>query len=526
MPDAATLLQKKRAIQQLLAPTSVTNLDPLLGTTVADRYKILKVLGEGGMGRVYLAEHARMGRRCAVKVMNPMLASSPDAVARFNREAANASQINHPNVAAVYDFGETDDGTLYIAMELVEGETLSALLHREHALTPVRAVQIIKQAADALAAAHELGIVHRDLKPDNIMLARQRDGSDVVKVVDFGIAKATTGSGGNGSQTVTTAGVSLGTPEYMSPEQLAGEKLDNRSDIYSLGLILFSVLTGELPFPRLTSKETLVRRLTSPPHTLAEVRPEVGWPLGLQRALDRALSPEPGERYEDVSEFGRDLMNAAGTPRRHLTPTVAVAVPVTEIPSGSDRVAGIVPQGSRLPYMLAGAILSAVAILGVVHAREGSRGDRETGAPVVAPLDDSAGFVSPRNSRGSRRPAPNRTAVQAGTPVSQNAFGDSSTASGVLAALRKADALIDSGEFARARTEYQNAATQIRQLREQTGRDRLPMRVEEALRTSLRDAVAACNAARPRGRTTGTTRLRCDEIIPRALSQRRGGRQQ
>src|SRR5204862_2515173 len=136
---------------------------------------------------------------------------------------------------------------------------------------------------DALAAAHHMGIVHRDLKPDNVMIARHHDGADWVKVVDFGIAKTVQGSGdpGAGSQTVTTAGVSLGTPQYMSPEQLAGERLDHRTDIYSLGLVLFNMLTGELPYPKLTSKETLVMRLTSPPRTLADVRPDVAWPTAL-----------------------------------------------------------------------------------------------------------------------------------------------------------------------------------------------------------------------------------------------------
>src|SRR4051812_23239736 len=163
--------------------------DSLVGQIIADRYRVLSLLGEGGMGRVYLAEHVRMGRKSAVKVLNPALAASDDGVTRFNREAANASRINHPNVASIYDFGETSDGTLYLAMEFVEGETLTALLAREVRVDVVRAAQLIKQAADALAAAHHLGIVHRDLKPDNIMIARQLDGKDWVKVVDFGIAK-------------------------------------------------------------------------------------------------------------------------------------------------------------------------------------------------------------------------------------------------------------------------------------------------------------------------------------------------
>jgi serine/threonine protein kinase len=187
----------------------------LVGQVVADRYHVTKKLGEGGMGQVYLAEHVKMGRRSAIKVMNPAMVHDPDAVARFNREAANASRITHPNVCAIYDFGETGDGLIYLAMEFIEGEPLTDLLKRDESLPTVRAARIFAQVADALQAAHDLGIVHRDLKPDNIMLTRGRTGADVVKVVDFGIAKAI---GGDDSQKVTRTGLVVGTPEFMSPE--------------------------------------------------------------------------------------------------------------------------------------------------------------------------------------------------------------------------------------------------------------------------------------------------------------------
>ena len=160
----------------------------LVGQVVADRYHVMKKLGEGGMGRVYLAEHVKMGRRSAIKVMNPSMVHDPDAVARFNREASNASRINHPNVCAIYDFGDTADGLVFLAMEFSEGEPLTDLLIREPVLPIARATNIFLQTAEALQAAHELGIVHRDLKPDNIMLTKGRGGSDAVKVVDFGIA--------------------------------------------------------------------------------------------------------------------------------------------------------------------------------------------------------------------------------------------------------------------------------------------------------------------------------------------------
>ena len=281
----------------------------LLGQTIADRYQVISLLGEGGMGRVYLAEHLRMGRKSAVKVLSPELTYNADAISRFHREAANASRINHPNVAAIYDFGETSTGLLYLAMEFVEGPTLRTMLARERRIDLLRAVKLVEQAANALAAAHHLGFVHRDIKPDNIMVTRSPDGSELVKVVDFGIAK--TVDERNGSQNLTTVGVSIGTPEYMSPEQLAGDKLDARTDVYSLGLVLFHMLTGGMPFPTLTSRETLVKRLTAAPRRLDEVAPDIDWPVGIQRALDRALSPDLERRYSSVGDFGRDLVEAA-----------------------------------------------------------------------------------------------------------------------------------------------------------------------------------------------------------------------
>jgi serine/threonine-protein kinase len=278
----------------------------LLGSVIAERYHILKKLGEGGMGTVYLAEHVKMGRKAALKVMNPGMNSDPDAIARFNREAANASRLNHPNVCGIYDFGETPDGLIYLAMEFIEGESLTSLIEKNGSLAAPRAASIIHQAADALAVAHDYGIVHRDLKPDNIMIAKGRDGSDLVKVVDFGIAKASSSD----AQKVTKTGLVVGTPEYMSPEQLAGDKLDGRSDIYSLGLVAFNCLTGLLPFPSNSAQEAMIMRLTDQPKTLAEMKPDIEWPAELQAVMDKVLARDANERYQKSAEFGRDIAKA------------------------------------------------------------------------------------------------------------------------------------------------------------------------------------------------------------------------
>ncbi|HKT09270.1 MAG TPA: protein kinase [Gemmatimonadaceae bacterium] len=304
----------------------------LVGSVLADRYHIVRRIGEGGMGQVYLAEHVKMRRRSAVKVLHQGMVNDPDAIARFNREASNASQIQHPNVAAIYDFGETDDGLIYLAMEFIDGEPLRKMIERQGALTAIQAADITRQVADALEAAHEMGIVHRDLKPDNIMIARGRNGEDVAKVVDFGIAKATSGD----DQKVTRTGLAIGTPEYMSPEQLSGDSLDNRTDIYSLGLVAFNMLTGQLPFPAVSSREAMIARLTERPRTLAEIKDDVAWPAELQTVMDRALASQPQERYAHASDFGRDLVRAVDNmPESALssTGTLAIAVPHPNAPT-------------------------------------------------------------------------------------------------------------------------------------------------------------------------------------------------
>ncbi len=199
-----------------LRPTDPASGQGLVGQLIGERYQVERRLGEGGMGEVYLARHVLMGRASALKVMSRSLSRDPDAVSRFNREATNASRISHPNVCAVYDFGLTPDGLVFLAMEFVEGETLSALLNRAGPLSVQRAAELVAQCARGLQAAHDLGIVHRDLKPDNIMVVTGKD-RDTAKLVDFGIAKAT--AVGTGQQ-VTRTGFVVGTMGYLSPEQV------------------------------------------------------------------------------------------------------------------------------------------------------------------------------------------------------------------------------------------------------------------------------------------------------------------
>jgi serine/threonine protein kinase len=278
--------------------------DPLVGRVIADRYLVLALLGEGGMGRVYLGEHVKMNRQCAIKVMSPTLVNDAESLQRFAREASNAARILHPNVAAVFDYGESDK-IIYLVMEYVDGESLSAILAREGALEPRRAIDLARQIADGLHAAHELGIVHRDLKPDNVIIAHSRSGKEIPKVVDFGIAKALTEAP---QDALTRSGLVIGTPEYMSPEQLLGDPVDARADIYSLGCILYQMLTGTPAFSADTREQMIRRRLHEAPPHLREVLPDL--PSRLDTLIVHMLARSPSDRLASAAE-ARDQLDPA-----------------------------------------------------------------------------------------------------------------------------------------------------------------------------------------------------------------------
>ncbi len=271
-----------------------------VGSVLAGRYRIVQLLGKGAMGAVYLGEHLKIGRKDAIKVLQASLERDSESIARFTRGARNASSIRHPNVCTVYDFGETHDGLAFLAMEFVDGESLSDLLKREGTLPLEQAGDILSQVGDALSAAHAAGIVHRDLKPANVMLAQRPDGSPLAKVVDFDIAKGSVE--GEGDE-VTRLGYVVGTPEFMSPEQLTGDPLDGRSDVYSLGVLLFRALTGSLPHIADSTQELMVKRLTESPMTLKEANPGNDYPTSLQALVDRSLQRKAADRLESASAF-------------------------------------------------------------------------------------------------------------------------------------------------------------------------------------------------------------------------------
>jgi serine/threonine-protein kinase len=278
----------------------------LIGSVIADRYLVGKLLGEGGMGKVYLATHVRLPQKAAIKVLHHDMVKDAGAVARFNREAANAARIEHDRVARVFDYGETSEGLVYIAMEFVPGKTLRDLLDDEGRMTPVRAANIVYQVAEGLDAAHKLSIVHRDLKPDNILVITDESGVDRCKVVDFGIAKKTNDTGTQ----LTQMGMLVGTPDYMSPEQVLGEQLDGRSDVYALALVAYELFSGEVAFDGATPERKLTARLIQDPRPLADVVPDIEWPSALQAAFDHALVREPEGRTASALEFGDAIVNA------------------------------------------------------------------------------------------------------------------------------------------------------------------------------------------------------------------------
>ncbi len=233
----------------------------LIGTTIHGRYAVQSLIGQGGFGAVYKARHTGTGDTVALKLLRTEQAGSAEAVGRFQREAAATASLRQPHTVRVFDFGQTEGSELFLAMEFLEGKTLAEALERESPMSPERLVHIATQVLKALAEAHSKGIIHRDLKPDNIFLTQIFGEDDFVKVLDFGIAKSLATD--DGMRTAT--GVIIGTPPYMSPEQARGSGVDHRTDLYSLGCILYEGLTGKVPFQAETVIDTLVRRITSPP---------------------------------------------------------------------------------------------------------------------------------------------------------------------------------------------------------------------------------------------------------------------
>ena len=280
-----------------------------LGEQITSDYNIVRLLGKGGMGEVYLAEQLRVGRRrVALKVLNRACSEDPELARRFENEAASAGRIQHRNVVMIFESRAAADGQLYVAMEYVDGKTLRDEIAERGALPLAEIVEITRQVCAGLSSAHRLGIVHRDIKPDNVMLARDDDGR-VAKILDFGIARLSEAD----IASRTESGVVMGTPYYMSPEQAlgnTGDKIDARSDIYSLGMVVYQMLTGRVAFQSDSWMGVMYKHLNEPPPRPREFRPELGWYEELEEAVLRALEKDRNNRYQNVQEFGAAVEGA------------------------------------------------------------------------------------------------------------------------------------------------------------------------------------------------------------------------
>ncbi|HKY04068.1 MAG TPA: serine/threonine-protein kinase, partial [Blastocatellia bacterium] len=314
--EVESLLASDEQADSLIESPAIETVAPLLadtrdGSAIERRigyYRIISPIAEGGMGKVYLAEDSRLGRKVALKFLRATYTADEGRVRRFEQEARAASALNHPNILTIYDFGQIEDRR-FLVTEFVEGETLRSLIDRG-GMKLTESLDVVIQAAGALAAAHQAGIIHRDIKPENIML--RPDG--YVKVLDFGLAKLTeqqTASKDTGSTALagvkTESGVVMGTVRYMSPEQARGTQLDARTDIFSLGIVIYEMVTGRAPFEGETPSHVIVEILEKEPRPLVDYWPEA--PAELQRIASKALAKERAERYETINELLADLKN-------------------------------------------------------------------------------------------------------------------------------------------------------------------------------------------------------------------------
>jgi serine/threonine protein kinase len=338
-----------RTLDEGEAAPILADKDPLVRTLVGGRYRVYKRLGEGGMGVVYLAEHEAIEKRVAVKILRDQYAQREDVVRRFQQEAKSASRIRHEGILEIFDFGRTEDGRFFLAMELLDGTDLAHILERETVVDPARTVRLGIRMARALYAAHQKGVIHRDMKPENVFVRVGDDGYERIKIVDFGIAqlradgeKASDPEAPVKHRKLTKTGMIFGTPEYMSPEQAAGKGIDQRVDVYALGIILFEMLTGRTPYDGATFMAILSAHLMQPIPTLADFAPP-GFHCSsdLEAVVRRALAKDPEQRFRTMNDLAEALLltpEGAATEQRSST-----AARSSQFPSGSSGSTANVP---------------------------------------------------------------------------------------------------------------------------------------------------------------------------------------
>jgi hypothetical protein len=332
--------------------------EALVGRTIAGKYCLETIVGVGAMGAVYRARQTTLGTTLAIKVLHQQLAGEPMFAARFLREAQAASRVDHPSSMRVVDFGEEPDGLLYIAMEYVDGKTLAKIIEESSPLPVARIVDIACQALAALAVAHDLGVIHRDLKPENIMVLEGQDDEgrthDIVKVCDFGVAKLL--EGGSRAPSVTAQGVVVGTPEYMSPEQARGDALDARSDIYAMGVLLFHLMTGKVPFDSSTAFGTAFMHVNDEPTRPRLLNPGVD--SRLEAICLKAMRKRPEDRFASARELRGELRALLGHDDAY-SPEEAVMDPM---PLSGGLLQQIEARPRRTGLVMAGVVLAATVV--------------------------------------------------------------------------------------------------------------------------------------------------------------------
>src|ERR1700722_4808479 len=316
--------------------------DPFIGRDILNgQFQILQKIGSGGMGAVYRALQPEMNRMVGVKILHPKLANRKDLVSRFRREARAMSQLTHPNTVKVFMFGELEDGSLYIIMEYLDGKNLNQTVRSEGPFPMERALPVLIAVSGALDEAHKAGIIHRDLKPENIFLCQSAGLKDYPKLLDFGLAKVGEKQMRPGSVILTQEGMVFGTPEFMSPEQAQGKTLTPASDVYSLAVILYEVLTGKLPFDAKSAMDYIQLHVTGKPIPLSLRVPGRVFPPLLDQIMDRALAKKADDRFSSTADFASALelvLKKASRLPPHLAPSRSPEMPTTPIIPASQKV--------------------------------------------------------------------------------------------------------------------------------------------------------------------------------------------
>lgn len=366
--------------------------DPLIGTVLAGKYEIMSVVGTGGMGVVYKGRQHLMDRIVAIKMLRAQHVSDSMSVKRFQQEGKACCLLNHPHVITIYDFGVSPSGQPFMVMDFLQGVALSDIIKQDGQVGVERSIKILMQACEALDHAHRLGVVHRDLKPSNIMLIDYDGEKDFVKVVDFGVAKINSPNDVE-AQRLTQVGEVCGSPVYMSPEQCMGYELDNRSDIYSMGVVMYETITGKLPLLGKTMVDTMSKHISEPPPPFSEARSDLYIPERLEAVIMKALAKDPQERHQTMDDLAKDLDMAIPRPGR------SQVLRTTPLEEGKKASAGVgiasaLSQMSILHWIVVSVIVIGCGFLAISMAQ-----NKGTTAPAnataVPPVVRDSGAITP-----------------------------------------------------------------------------------------------------------------------------------